>query len=69
MEETMLGGNEWKKDSKRLDWNTEDNSTLKRSDEKQFDKNMEISADWTVTLQPMQIRTFVISLKSEKRFE
>lgn len=66
MEEAMLGGNEWKKDSKRLVWNTEDHVTSKRS-EKQFDKNMEISADWTVTLQPMQIRTFVISLKSEKK--
>ncbi len=68
MEETMLGGNEWKKDSNRLVWKTEDHATSKRSDE-QVDKNIEISADWTVTLQPMQIRTFVISLKSEKRFE
>lgn len=55
-QETMLGGNQWKDDSDRLIWSSQEN-------EKQ-DKNKAIELP-AVELNPMEIRTFVIILARE----
>jgi len=56
IQEAMLGGNEWKKDSQRLVWtDTTSNNELLG----------EIDANLTITLSPMQIRTFILTLISE----
>jgi len=56
IQEAMLGGNEWKKDSQRLVW-TDTTSNNKLLDE--------IDANLTITLSPMQIRTFILTLISK----
>jgi len=52
VEEAMLGGNEWKKDSQRLIW---------KEHSKRSDGNL-VEAGWIVMLIPMQIRTFVLTV-------
>ena len=54
--ETMLGGNQWKEDSDRLIWSLQ-------KDEKQSN-NKAIRAP-VVELNPMKIRTFVITVAPE----
>ncbi|KAK7789693.1 hypothetical protein R5R35_011514 [Gryllus longicercus] len=60
--ETMLGANEWKKDSSRLQWKTESNSIDRHEDTHQGSLN-HAEDILSVTLEPMQIRTFVVEVK------
>jgi len=53
----MLGGNEWKKDSKRLVWRDHDDN---QSINSQAFKTIE--NDLSVTLKLKEIRTFIITL-------
>lgn len=56
----MLGGNEWKKDSKRLVWtDTYQESTINN------ELVDDIEANLTIILKPRQIRTFILTLISE----
>ena len=64
IQETTLGGNEWEKDSKRLVWKSHndyyyDNESLNHKSLKTIEANL------SVTLNPKQIRTFVITLTTE----
>ena len=56
----MLGGNQFKKDSSRLVWNV---ASTKNEDEAQrgLDEN-DSRAIPAVTLQPMEIRSFIVTL-------
>jgi len=59
IEETLLGGNQLKKDSKRLIW--------KESNETQKQERLSISETINnlekIVLYPMQIRSFTLSIK------
>lgn len=57
-EETMLGGNQFKKDSKRLVWK-ESNKTQEKN---LISPNSDVDIE-NVTLNPMQIRTFILYLE------
>lgn len=61
-EETMLGGNQFKKDSKRFSWKeSNDNKNTKPSETYAEHAVVDIE---NVTLQPMQIRTLILSIKN-----
>ncbi len=59
MEETLLGGNQLKKDSKRLIWK-ESGDTKQQEIFSKSDTSIDIEK---VLLNPMQIRSFILSLK------
>ncbi len=55
----VLGGNQFKKDSKRLVWNE-----LNETQQSQLSHQMNTVADIeNVTLHPMEIRTFILKVK------
>ncbi len=57
----MLGGNEWKKDSKRMIW------AASHQDSTNFKLLLDdTEAHLTIILNPMQIRTFIVSLVPEE---
>ena len=58
-EETMLGGNQLKKDSNRLVWSVASSENNKVPNEPTEQKNKAVPA---VVLQPMQIRSYIITL-------
>ena len=53
VKETTLGGNQWKEDLTRLDWKV-------KGEKLSSEKPAESSSEGEVTLQPLQIRTFII---------
>ena len=53
VKETTLGGNQWKEDLTRLDWKV-------KGEKLSSEKPAESSSEDEVTLQPLQIRTFII---------
>ena len=57
-EETILGGNQFKKDSKRLVWR--DSSGTEQQNLSTANTVVDIE---NVTLQPMQIRTFILKVE------
>ncbi|EFX74192.1 hypothetical protein DAPPUDRAFT_324586 [Daphnia pulex] len=57
-EETMLGGNQFKKDSNRLVWNVASTSNRNENGQQIWDER----AIPAVQLKPMEIRTFIITL-------
>ena len=59
-EETMLGGNQFKKDSKRLLWTNDPNETQQQHNLSTANTTVDIE---NVTLQPMQIRTFILKVE------
>ena len=64
-EETMLGGNQFKKDSKRLVWKELNHTQDKNlSETNAGHKVVDIE---NVILYPMQIRTFILSIKKMYR--
>jgi len=55
----VLGGNQFKKDSKRLVWNE-----LNETQESQLSHQMNTVVDIeSVTLHPMEIRTFILKIQ------
>ena len=67
--ETTLGANRWLKDVNRFEWKTESNevdSSLE-SDRKAEDATSQKEDEpITITMFPMQIRTFVIEIKNSE---
>lgn len=59
-EETILGGNQFKKDSKRLVWTDDSNETPQQKLSRATTAAVDIE---NVTLHPMQIRTFIIKVE------
>jgi len=72
--ETTLSANKWKDESQRLQWKTEDQSSrpvnpkfrngAKNSFGEHFEQTEAITGNFSVTLKPMQIRTFIVSVKN-----
>lgn len=62
--ETTLGANQHAKENQRLLWKAEKNEVPKMEDETLMITN----DDCTVSLKPMQIRTFVVKLSPGKNF-
>jgi len=56
--ETSLGANQWLGQVKRMDWPVESNEIDVDSKE----ANLDLDDDLNVTLNPMQIRTFIIEV-------
>lgn len=62
--ETTLGGNQWLSESHRFKWQSESNdinSTLEDDDDSPLSSEEDKDA-LTITLGPMQIRTFIIDV-------
>lgn len=57
-EETILGGNQFRKDSQRLIWNSTD---------RQHNNSKRLTKFPDVELQPMEIRTFIFNLVRDNR--
>ncbi|XP_067011637.2 lysosomal alpha-mannosidase [Anabrus simplex] len=65
LRETTLGANQWLTDSTRLIWKADTNEVFESSHIKQKSKRLNFAEDLlSVTLNPMQIRTFIIEVKS-----
>jgi len=62
LEETLLGGNQYKGDSNRLSWNVNsmDNSAKDCVIDSGFEEEIAYSA---IQLKPMEIRTFMMELR------
>jgi hypothetical protein len=54
--ETTLGGNQWKEDLSRLNWNI-------KGEKKTPEKGADSTLVDDITLEPLQIRTFIIEFK------
>ncbi|PSN50451.1 Lysosomal alpha-mannosidase [Blattella germanica] len=65
--ETTLGANQWLNETQRLKWTTESNEIdsdfTSEEKENHFSSSAEEADPLTITLSPMQIRTFVIQVK------
>uniref|UniRef100_A0A182U141 alpha-mannosidase n=1 Tax=Anopheles melas TaxID=34690 RepID=A0A182U141_9DIPT len=57
--ETTLAANQWKADSKRLEFNTESKAN-EASPKDQVERVAQDSTDFDIELQPMEIRTFIV---------
>uniref|UniRef100_A0A6E8VVM0 Alpha-mannosidase n=1 Tax=Anopheles coluzzii TaxID=1518534 RepID=A0A6E8VVM0_ANOCL len=57
--ETTLAANQWKADSKRLQFNTESTAN-EASPKDQVERVAQDSTDFDIELQPMEIRTFIV---------
>ena len=60
IEETLLGGNQLKKDSKRLIW--KESNEIKKQAER-LSKSETVTNLENIVLNPMQIRSFILSIK------
>jgi lysosomal alpha-mannosidase len=60
--ETTLGGNRWLEKVKRMDWAVESNDI----DLHQDYEVLRLDDDFNVTLNPMQIRTFIVEVAYKK---
>jgi hypothetical protein len=63
-QETTLGGNQWLSESHRFEWKSESNevdSTLEDADSPLISEKDEDAL--TITLVPMQIRTFIVDIQ------
>ncbi|XP_062846006.1 lysosomal alpha-mannosidase [Trichomycterus rosablanca] len=55
--EMSLGANQWKEDMKRMQWNPSSDNLVKPLHE-----NMDDPSPWEITLNPMEIRTFLLQV-------
>ena len=64
MRETTLGGNQWKEDSQRLEWNAEgEKATSSPLNEVNLDEEKRKQLE-DVILEPMEIKTFIVEFHS-----
>ncbi|XP_049857125.1 lysosomal alpha-mannosidase-like isoform X1 [Schistocerca gregaria] len=63
--ETTLGANQWLSDSKRLKWRVESNDIHRDTYSRHSSSYYYDDDDLTITLNPMQIRTFIIEVKEK----
>ncbi len=61
VEETGLAANLWREEMVRLDFQAESN-TVSPTDAKMTNATNAAQQDWLVTIQPMEIRTFVMKV-------
>jgi len=62
--ETTLGGNQWLSESHRFEWESESNDIDSTWDDEELPLPSENDEDaLSITLVPMQIRTFVIDIQ------
>lgn len=62
--ETTLGGNQWLSESQRFEWASESNDIDSTFEDEELPLSSENNEDeLSITLVPMQIRTFIIDIQ------
>ena len=64
IQETTLGANQWSEDVHRLKWHSEENGTSR--DKERIKKIKITKRSISVTMKPMEIRTFIVSIGKSK---
>lgn len=62
-EETILSANLFRKDEDRLQWNVEEGDALHQSQSQDKTSNTSSQDDLSITLKPMEIRTFILTVQ------
>ena len=59
----MLGANQFKEENARLKWTSETNEVNETETDSSSQMQEELNVDMAITLNPMEIRTFVVEIK------